>query len=293
MRIILLASTVCGGLISGLAAQEVYYFGVNSEPLEHSEQAIQRKEVVYRNDHKLTISTEQQTGDQWVRVSREKISSNGQREWVIRYRAEDLFSSKFYRQYEETEPGHYFFREYSLTSDIRRGSTSRKFPLSLEGEVTEYYPGGAVKSVSEYHDNQLIANKNWLEDGTPYIDSIFYSADLEPEYEYGPDFFRNYIVQKLARSEWDLSQIRDLVIIGWVIMENGEMKGIRAMEGKSEQLNSYLVNIISEIPGKWQPARLNGKTVRYFMRYPFNFQVRDVNFQEVGFSTGQLYYNKY
>lgn len=293
IRMVLLACVACGGMISGSAAQEVYYFGVNSEPLEHSERAIQRKEVVFRNDHKLTITTEQQTGDQWVQVSREKISSNGQHEWVIRYRAENLFSSKFYREYNEAEPGHFFFREYSLTSDIRTGSTSRKFPLSLEGTVTEYYPGGAVKSVSEYLDNQLITNKNWLKDGTRYIDSIFYSTDLEPEYENGPDFFRNYIVQKLAHSEWDLSQIRDLVVIGWVIMETGEMKGVRAMEGKSEQLNNFLVNVISEMPGKWQPARLNGKAVRYFMRYPLNFQVKDVNFQEIGFSTGQLYYNKY
>lgn len=289
----LLACMACGGLISGVAAQEFYYFGVNSEPLEQSERAIQRKEVVYRNDHKLTITTEQQTGDQWVRVSREKISSNGQHEWVIRYRAEKLFSSKFYRVYEETEPGLFFFREYSLTNDIRTGSTTRKFPMSLEGTVTEYYPGGGVKSVSEYHNNQLIANKNWLKDGTSYIDSIFYSADQEPEYEYGPDFFRNYIIQNLGRSEWDLSQIQDLVVIGWVIMETGEMKGVRAMEGKSKQLNDYLISIISSMPGKWQPARLHGKAVRYFMQFPLNFDVRDVNFQEIGFSTGQLYYDKY
>lgn len=293
LRKVLLAWVVCAGLVPGSAAQEVHYYGVNSRPLEQPDGAVMRKELDYRNDRKLTITTEQRAGDQWVRVSREKIRLAGQKEWVIRYRAEHLFSSKFYREYSETEPGHFIFREYSLTTDIRTGSTAGRFPLYLEGTVTEYYPNGQVRTIAEYIDNQLISNKNWLEDGTRYIDSIFYSADEEPEYEYGPDFFRNYLIQKLANSEWDLSQIQDRVVIGWVIMESGELKGVRALEGKSKQLNDFLIRTISEMPGKWQPAILNGKAVRYFMQIPLNFDVRDINFQELGISTGQLYYDKY
>lgn len=282
-----------GGMVLGALSQEVYYYGVNSRPVENVEEAILRKEVDYRKDQKLTITTAQLQDENWVKLSREKIRATGPDEWVIRYRAEKLFSSKFYRDYSETAPGHFFFKEYSLTNTIRTGNTAGRFPLFLEGTVTEYYPNGAVRSVAEYRDNQLISNKNWLEDGTPYIDSIFYSADQEPEYEYGPDFFKNYLIQKLIQSEWDLSQIQDRVVIGWVVMETGELKGIRALEGKSEQLNNYLIKTISEMPGKWQSARLHGKPVRYFMSIPLNFDVRDINFQELDYSTGRLYYDKY
>lgn len=293
MKRTILLWVVCGGMISAAVAQEVYYYGINSKPVKLLDEALVRKEVIYRNDQRLTISTERLQGDSWVKLSMEKIRATGADEWVIRFRAEKLFSSKFYRQYTETEPGHFFFKEYSLTSTIRTGHTIGRFPLLLEGTVTEYYPNGNVKSIAEYQNNQLVANQNWLEDGTQYIDSIFFSADQEPEYEYGPDFFRNYLIQKLTQSEWDLTQIQDQVVIGWVIMETGELKGIRAMEGKSPQLNNYLINTISEMPGKWKPARLHGKAVRYFMQIPLNFDVRDVNFQELDFATGRLYYDKY
>jgi hypothetical protein len=100
-------------------------------------------------------------------------------------------------------------------------------------------------------------------------------------------------MQQINRSEWDLSQIQDKVVIGWVVMETGNLEGAIALEGKSRQLNQFLANVISNMPGAWQPARLNGVPVRYFMQIPLNFEVRDVNFQELDYSTGRLHYSKY
>ncbi len=280
-------------VIPAMSGQETFYYGVNSRPVETADEAIVRKEVTRKSDKNIQIRTDRKADNEWEKVSTEKIRMRDQGEWMIKYRGDRLFSSKFYREYEETGQGGYLFSEYTLASTIRTGSTTQKFPLSLQGTLTEYHPNGKVKSVAEYQDNQLIANQNWLEDGSRYIDSLFYSADQEPEYEYGPGFFHNYLLQKITRSEWDLSQIQDQVIIGWVVMETGELRGVVPLQGRSDELNHYLVNAIATMPGKWQPAMLNGKPVRYFMQIPINFDVRDINFQELDYSTGHLHYSKY
>ncbi len=272
---------------------EQYYYGVNGKPVETEEQAVILKDVDFKSDNRLVIVARVRNGEEWIVHSKEKIKALSDREWVIRHQAEKLFSNRFYREYTEAAPGRYMFREYTAQSTIRKGETSRKFPLHMEGTLTEYYPNGVVRSVSEYRNNQLVSNQNWLEDGSPYIDSLFYSADTEPEFENGPDFFREYLIQRLVKSGWDLTQIQDRVIIGWVVMENGVMEGVRALQGKSDMLNQYLVESIATMPGNWKPATLNGAPVRYFMSIPLNFISQDVSFQDMGIAAGQLYYSRY
>ena len=274
-------------------SQEMYYYGVNGKPVAREDQAIITKEVNQKSERKLLIVTRIKTDKGWESLSKEKIRAATDKEWVIRYKGGNLLSSKFYREYTETAPGHYFFREYNDKYELRKGETSRKFPLHLIGTQTAYYSDGTVSSISQFRDNQLISNQNWYEDGTPYIDTLFYSADREPEFEYGPAFFKNYLLQRLADSQWDLSQIQDEVVIGWVVMENGEMAGVRALKGKSNVLNQYLVQVIASMPGKWDPATIDGSPVRYFMSIPLNFISKDVNFQEMGIAAGQLYYTRY
>lgn len=109
----------------------------------------------------------------------------------------------------------------------------------------------------------------------------------------GNDFFRSYFLQQLNRSRVDLTQIDDRVVIGFVVMETGEIDGVIALEGKSRQLNQILVDIIAGLPGTWQPAVLDGSAVRYFMQVPLNFMQRQVSFRDLEFSWGVLHYNKY
>lgn len=274
-------------------AQEVFFYAVNGKPVDLMEQATLLKEVNYKSGRKLVITTRKKAEDGWTVVSKEKIRALTDKEWVIRYQSDNLFPRKYYREYSQTAPGHFYFRDYTDKFDIRKGETSRKIPLHLEGTQTVYYTDGTLQSVSRFRNNQLISNQNWLEDGTPYIDTLFYSADREPEFEYGPDFFKEYLLQRLANSKWDLTQIQDEVVIGWVVMENGEMAGVRALQGKSNVLNQYLVEVIAGMPGKWKPATIDGSPVRYFMSIPLNFISRDVTFQDMGFAAGQLYYTRY
>lgn len=276
-----------------LKGQETYYYGVNGKPLESEEGAILRKEVTKKSDRKYVVRTSQQTGEEWKSTLKEKITEQGDGELVIRQSGNRKMPRTFYRKMEKTGINLYRFSESTLNQDIRKGTSSSFLPLHLEGNVTDYYRYGELKSNSIYRDNQLISNANWLADGSRYIDSVFYSVDREPEYQNGDKYFKNYILQKLSDSGMDLSQVEDVVVISWVVMETGELEGIMATRGRSQQLNQILVNTIAEMPGTWQAAILNGAAVRYYMSFPLNFMQNEANFQELDFSSGTLHYNKY
>jgi hypothetical protein len=194
---------------------------------------------------------------------------------------------------EKLGPDQIKFTETRRDNSMRSGITSRYLPLHLEGEVREFYPNGNLKSISEYSNNQLVSNRNWLSDGTKYVDTVFYSADIEPLFNPGPEFFQSYLLQQLKNSKVDLNQIDDEVVIGWVVMETGQTEGVMALQGRSRQFNKLLVEIIAGMPGIWEPARLDGRPVRYFMSIPLNFTHDEYLFQEVEFSSGMLHYNQY
>ena len=275
------------------SAQEVYRYGVNSRPVNRPDEAVVIKEVKQSSEKRIVIRTRQKTGGEWKQVSKEKIRIQRDGTLLIYVSGDRFFPKKIYRSIHEVEPGLYEFEESTLKSKVRSGSSLEFLPLHLEGTVTEYHPNGTVKSVSEFHDNQLVSNRNWLSDGNPYIDSIFFSADLEPVFKPGNPFFRSYLLQQLKGSKIDLNQIEDVVVIGWVVMETGKLEGTVALKGKSRQLNQFLVNTIAEMPGEWQPAELNGVPVRYFMTIPLNFMHREASFQDIEFSSGMLHYNTY
>lgn len=270
-----------------------YYYGPNSRPVEKSEEAVLIKEVNSRSEDTYIIKTRRKIEGEWKHVSREKIRIRSDGNQLIRYRAGTFFPKTILREMEEEGPGKYRFRESIQDRVVRTGTSSTFLPLHLEGTVKEYHPNGEIKTIAEYNDNQLVTNQNWLPDGSPYIDSVFYSADQEPEYKRGDDFFNSYLLQKLKNSNIDLNQVQDRVVIGWVIMETGEIDGVIALEGRVRQLNDFLVETIEQLPGEWDPARLKGSPVRYFMSIPLNFTQKEATFQEVEFSTGRLHYSKY
>jgi hypothetical protein len=281
-------------LICSLNGQsEVLYFGTNNRPVEHIEDAIQSKEVVKRSDRKYMIYTNQLIDNKWTRVNKEKIKVGNDGIQTIFSYSDGIFPKRIYREMDQIRPGEYYFKESNLSIPLRTGTSKSFLPLTLDGTVTEYHPNGIVKSISAYSNNQLLSNENWLMDGSKYIDSIFYSVDKEPEYRLGDDFFNNFLISSLTESKLDLKQVEDIVIIGWVVMEDGTLEGAIALKGKSRKLNEFLVQTIANLPGDWTPALLDGSPVRYFMSIPLNFIHQDANFQEIDFSGGIMHYNRY
>lgn len=282
-----------------MQGQQFYYYGPNSKPVQIADNAQQSKELRQKSETQYTIKTRlrvesEKSKDGWQVTEQEKIKIENNGTQFIRRKGEGIFPKKIYRKMTEREPGYYEFSEVDLSGGIlRTGFSSSFLPLHLEGVITEYHSNREIKSISEFKDNQLVSNQNWLRTGEPYIDSVFYSTDREPEYKMGPEFFHSYILQSLANSKLDLSEVNDVVEVGWVVMENGEMEGVITLSGKSMQLNQLLVNTIAGMPGDWQPAMLNGKAVRYFVSVPLNFSHLSASFQELELSGGVMHYNKY
>jgi hypothetical protein len=275
-------------------AQEIYYYGSNLRPVVEEEEALIAKVVHRKSEKKYLIETRIKEKNLWTDVERQKIKVDREGTLRIRIRDERLLPARIRRKISRSEPGRYSFEEHKPRGlKIRSGSSSSYLPLHLEGRVIEYHPNGREKSLSFYEDNQLQSNQNWLSDGTPYIDSIFYSADREPDYQPGVAYFHSYLLQQLAAAKINLDEYDDEIVVGWVVMETGELDGVMALKGKSLELNELLVNIISNIPGEWEPAVLDGKPVRYFMSIPLTIFHNETNFQDVEYSWGVLHYNRY
>ena len=96
------------------------------------------------------------------------------------------------------------------------------------------------------------------------------------------------MLTSLQEKKIDLSQISDQVVIGMVIREDGELDGLYLIKGHLKELNSAIMDLISEMPGQWIPANLNGKPVNYYMELPFNFQQIEGGFESVELTGGFL-----
>jgi len=275
------------------SGQDIYYYGANTRPLDTEQEAVFVTEVERKSEKRYVIHKRIRVNESWIDVERQKIRIDSDGSIRIRIKGERLFPQTIHREITVSQPGLYYFEETDHGSKIRTGSSSSYLPLQLEGLVTEYHPNGREKTVSFYHNNQLQSNRNWLPDGNPYIDSIFYSADQEPVYQPGVANFNSFLLVELGKSGINLNEYDDDIVIAWVVMETGVINGAIALKGKSLTMNELLCDIISRTPGEWEPAILNGEPVRYFMSIPLNITHNDVKFQELEYTWGVLHYNKY
>jgi len=273
--------------------QEVYYYGPNMRPVQNENEALFVKEVLKKSEIKYVIKTSAVAGHAWTQLERQKIRIDKDGIMRIRILDDRFFPRRKFRTIWESEPGVYTFEETAKGEKVRTGTSSTYLPLLLQNLVTEYHINGRKKSVSIYHNNQLQSNQNWLSDGSPYIDNIFYSADQEPVYQPGVAYFQSCLIQAIVDAKVNLDEYDDEIVIGWVVMETGHIDGVIALKGKSKGLNQILVESIAGIPGEWEPAVLNGKKVRYFMSIPLTITHDEVKFQEIEYSWGVLHYNKY
>ena len=276
-----------------IKGQETYYYAANTRPVDRMEEAVLMILLDQKSEKKYNLKAWQKNNYKWHEVDWWKIKIKKENLLRIRIGYNRFFPKTIYREITQIEPGAYQFVETHRGKTVREGISSRYLPLHLQGEVTEYYPNSSIKSVSTYVDNQLQSNRNWLPDGSPYIDSVFYSVEQGPEFIPGDVFFNSYLLQHLKDSKIDLNEIEDEVIIGWVVMETGDLEGVIPLQGRSKQMNQFLVETIAGIPGAWEPAVHDGRKVRFFMRIPINFLHDNVSFQDVELRGGLLLYNAY
>jgi hypothetical protein len=267
----------------------VVYTGINGK-LTAGNKADDRKEIIYHSPSRIEIHTSKWSGKKWVATLDEKVTKVAPNSFQIRNMAEEK-DKAFIRNYIRQQDGSYLFSEYKGQKLVRNGRTLLQFPLILDGESTEYYDNGQMKSRSFFKNNELVNDWNWLKNGENYIDSIFYSVDQEPTL-FGRDVkLHQHVLQTFKDTGLDFSSVTGNLLLGFVVMETGEIAGIRVLKGLSPQIDGIAVKALQTLNGIWKPARLNGRIVRYFQLFPINFIRKESTFSYMEFNGAIIFYD--
>lgn len=268
----------------------VIFTGVNGR-LVSEDKADRKKEVDFQSPGRIQITTFNLVDGNWQRQYRERIKTLKNDEFNIRAKGTGL-SEQFVRRYEKRPDGKYNFSEYSSYGVLLKTGVSKiRFPLIFDGELIEYYGNQQIRSRSQYQNNELLSNENWRENGERYIDNIFYSVDNEPLYSKGMIDMHRHVKQSFIESGLEVSTLSGNMLMGFVVMETGQIEGIRILKGITPSLNTVAFNSIKTLEGKWTPAKLNGKDVRYFQLFPINFIHRENRFESVEFNGSMLHWD--
>lgn len=267
----------------------VIYLGVNGRLGLSSGKNI-KKEIQYKSEKKIKIKTFGFTGSGWSKIQTETLKKTDENIYRITVRTR---TSKqiMHRQYIPLDNGLYKFTELVENQITRTGYSKSVVPLILHGKVTEYYLNGTKRSVSEFRNNELVSNQNWLEDGQEYLDNIFYSADTPPRFTPGMDSLHRHLMETFEKNEVDYSVLSGEIEVGFVVMENGEIDGIRLLKGINRTVNSMVLSAFRNLEGEWKPARLNGKKVRYLQKFPVNFMGNRTKFDFIDFQSGVMHWD--
>jgi antitoxin component YwqK of YwqJK toxin-antitoxin module len=269
---------------------EVFYYAGNNRPALEAE-AIKKVEVDRKSDKKIWIETYIKSNGGWEIVQREKIQAKTSDQHMISHYDGNLLTHKTKRSFTKNENSGYLFEDRRDGIVIRSGHSKNKVPLHLKGVITEYYKDGSKRSESLYDDNQLVWNHNWLRNGDKYLDTIFYSFDTWPEYLNGSTVLKTHLNNHIVSSKYYNEVLEGTVLLGFVIMENGDLDGVHLVNESFLDIGKVAVEGFQSLPGKWKPATLNNQAVRCFMTFPINFIHRVGMFDEVIISGNVLFYN--
>lgn len=265
------------------------YFGANGK-LSPAENPVLKKEIKYRGRNRVRINTEKAADDgSWTFLFTERITKKGPDIFRLKIKGQG-FTERIDRRFKLQPEGLLSFTDLQNEQMKRTGFTRSKIPLIFHGEVTEYYASGNIKSVSVYENNELISNQNWKENGEKYIDNIFYSVEREPGFLRGTQALQSHVLKTFRESKLDLSQMEGRLVVGFVVMENGDIEGIRIEKGLGLEMNNLALTAFHTLQGEWQPARLNGENVRFYQLFPINFIYRKFDFDYLEMKGSMLYW---
>ncbi len=257
--------------------ESVVYIGTNGK-LTTIDQAIFMQKTLRKSSKITTVQTYQLTDAKWVKLYTEKYKTLNDSTYQINGNRENYKGTTF-RTFTKLADGSFKFRDVAKDQLVRSGFAKSVVPLLVHGQITEYYLGGNKNSVSEYNENELVSNENWKENGDKYIGNIFYSVDSDPTFNPGIKVMHQHILKGFKDAGIDISAISGSLILGFVVMENGTIDGIKIIKGLGPNINSVAYESFASLQGSWTPAKLNDKTVRYFQIFPINFIYKQQSFE--------------
>ncbi|HLN71655.1 MAG: hypothetical protein ACM3O8_05860 [Methylococcaceae bacterium] len=271
---ILLTTIFCMLLIaqSGFSQElSVLFIGTNGRiTTENMANYMQKFPALQKNP---TVQTYIKKEGRWEKFCAEQYKRIDDSTYQVKSNGENM-PANYIRTYRKQSDGLWMFKDSDKGNIFRAGYTKSKIPLLLEGEVIEYFPNGNKKSKSIYKNNELVSNENWLVNGNKYIDNVFYSVDSEPTFNSGINVLHQHILTAFKEAGVDVSTTLGSMVVGFVVMENGTIDGIKIIKGLGAEINDVMCNAFFTLAlkGNWTPAKLNNKSVRYFQTFPINFK---------------------
>jgi hypothetical protein len=262
---------LCFFLISTVVLAQkksVIYIGTNGK-LTTLDHAIYMQKIDSKSS-RASVQTFFLKDSNWEKICSEQYKKLNDSTFQIKGNGKNIPKTVF-RTFIEQPDKTWKFKDKVKGIVTTSGYAKSVVPLILHGEITEYYPSGNKKSVSQYNNNELVSNKNWSENGDEYIDNVFYSVDTEPTFSRGPKVLQDHILKRYKDAGIDITSIYGSIVVGFVVMENGTIDGIKIMKGLGPNINDITRESFSTLLGPWTPAKLNNQKVRYFMVFPINF----------------------
>ena len=262
--------------------ESVIYIGTNGK-LTTLDHAIYMQKVNNKSARVSLIQTYTLNDANWEKTSSEQFKKLNDSTYQIKARGKN-FKGTILRIFVRQADKSFKFKDVVNSNIIKTGFAKSVMPLLFDGQVFEFYPGGNKKSIAKYKDNELVSNENWSENGDKYIDNIFYSVDKDPTFSPGKKVLQDQILKAYKDAGIDISVINGSMIIGFVVMEDGTIDGIKLIKGLGPTINSVTLESFSNLKGTWTPAKLNNHTVRYFQVFPINFINKEThfNYAEIG-----------
>ncbi|PIE50467.1 MAG: energy transducer TonB [Flavobacteriales bacterium] len=107
----------------------------------------------------------------------------------------------------------------------------------------------------------------------PPVDNkkIYKTVDQEATFPGGDAWLREYVLEEFDTSV--LEEEEDIVrtVVHFVIEKDGRMTGVRA-EGGPADFKREAINVMKSIRKKWKPAKVNGKPVRCYGKFPISMR---------------------
>lgn len=289
-KVALLSFFLLTGSVYG-QTESVKYIGVNGK-LTTLKDAFYMQKTSSKSARNAKVLTYALTDSNWKQVCSESYKMENDSTWIIKGSGKNV-PKKSVRTFVKQPDGNWKFRDLEEGQLIRSGYAQSIVPLLLHGTVTEYYPEGTKKSVSEYSNNELVSNENWNEDGTKYIDNVFYSVDVHPTFVPGIKVLHTHVLKSFKDAGYDISTVEGSIKLGFVVMENGTIKGVKVIKGLGPILNDIAVESFKSLMGQWTPARLNNQPARYFQVFPINFKSNEQRLEFAELRGGTFHFQTY
>lgn len=105
---------------------------------------------------------------------------------------------------------------------------------------------------------------------------VYTIADSSPEYYKGEDALKEHILNNLEYPDLAIRQnLQGVVLLNFIVEPNGTVSNLFAEKEFNYLCTKEAYRIMRET--KWTPGTKNGKNIRYKMKYPIVFNLKNIN----------------